>query len=60
MSGHAAIGGLSEAMGMKVPESDLDLLAVALMTQLERIRSLDRLDIDDEPLSVCFYVRWDG
>lgn len=59
MSEQGGMGRVSEAIGVPFPPSDLDPLAVALLDQLERMRSLDQLDVDDESLCLCFDVRWD-
>jgi hypothetical protein len=59
MGEQVGIGRFGEAMGLRIPDADLDALAVALKEQLERIRALDDLAIRDEFLRGCFDVRWD-
>jgi hypothetical protein len=50
---------LSDALALEIPAADLDGLAVELAAQLGRIRSLDRLDLDDTPTGTFFDVRWE-
>ena len=50
---------LSDALSLEIPADDLDGLAVELSAQLGRIRSLDRLDLDDTPTGGFFDVRWE-
>lgn len=59
MSEQDCIGRLSEALGLSAQVSDPATLAAELRSQLEQIQTLNRLDLENESLSLCFDVRWD-
>jgi len=50
---------MSDALGLGIPDSDVDRLAAELSAQLDHVRRFERLDLPDLSQEVCFDVRWE-